>query len=64
MPGEKLPSQPDLGELSDQLQDGIETCRSVIANYRSLLTDEQLAANSSESDDDSEALQESGEQSK
>ena len=40
MPGKKL--HTDLDGLSERLQDGIETCRSVIANYRALLSDEQL----------------------
>lgn len=43
MSGEKLPPESDLNELSEQLQGGIETCRSVIANYRSLLIEDQAA---------------------
>ena len=43
MGGEKLHSEADLGELSEELKGGIETCRSVIANYRSLLIDERAA---------------------
>ena len=42
MPGGKL--HTDLEGLNERLQSGIETCRSVVANYRSLLADEQLVA--------------------
>ena len=38
------PPQKDLADLNERLLSGIETCRSVIANYRALLSDEQLAA--------------------
>lgn len=38
MPDEKPNSEADLGELNDKLAAGIETCRSVIANYRSFLS--------------------------
>ena len=40
MTGKKL--HTDLDALSERLQDAIETCRSVVANYRALLSDEQL----------------------
>jgi hypothetical protein len=43
MGGESLDSEPGLSELHERLEAGIETCRSVIANYRSLLTDVQSA---------------------
>ena len=35
---ENLSTQSDLEELHDRLTDGIESCRSVIANYKSLLS--------------------------
>ena len=38
------PIRTDVDEVSERLQGGIETCRSVIENYRSLLTDTQPAA--------------------
>lgn len=37
-------------EVNERLQGGIETCRSVIANYRLLLMDKQLAPTASEAD--------------
>jgi hypothetical protein len=36
--------EADVNELSDRLQGGIATCRSVVANYRSLLMSDDLAA--------------------
>jgi hypothetical protein len=50
MSGEELFPQTDLSELSEQLQDGIETCRSVIANYRLLPAEEPVAAKASRKD--------------
>jgi len=38
MPTEKSPSEAELAELSESLAAGIETCQSVVANYKSLLT--------------------------
>jgi hypothetical protein len=40
-PHDALPDEPDVAEVSGRLKDGIASCRSVISNYRSLLTDEQ-----------------------
>jgi hypothetical protein len=37
----KLP-EAEVDAVSEQLQDGIQTCRSVIANYRSLLTNDPV----------------------
>ena len=37
MPAEDLPRDADLGKLNSSLNEGIENCRSVVANYRNLL---------------------------
>jgi hypothetical protein len=44
MGGKNPPAEPELSELHDRLQSGIRTCRSVVDNYRSLLTEDQHAA--------------------
>ena len=41
MSDEKESAQPELHEVSDRLAAGLETCRSVVANYKSLLQAEQ-----------------------
>ena len=38
MPDEKLSAEGGLSELAESLTEGIESCRSVIANYKSLLS--------------------------
>jgi hypothetical protein len=43
LPAEHSP-EGDLDELHDRLANGLESCRSVIANYKSLLTSDQLEA--------------------
>ena len=55
-------SRPDVGDVNERLRDGIETCRSVIANYRSLLTEDLSggAASSTSPMQDHEAPDESG----
>lgn len=55
MPGQKLPSEPDLNAINEELTAGLTTCRSVIANYKSLLTDDKA-----ESPDAEEAPVEDG----
>jgi hypothetical protein len=50
----------DLEELNERLQSGIETCRSVVANYRSLLADEQLGAGAPASESVVDAVTEEG----
>jgi len=37
VPAEDLPRDADLGKLNSSLNEGIENCRSVVANYRNLL---------------------------
>jgi len=37
VPAKDLPRDPDVGELNSSLNEGLETCRSVVANYRNLL---------------------------
>ena len=45
MSDEKESAQPELHEVSDRLAAGLETCRSVVANYKSLLQAEQPLEN-------------------
>lgn len=47
MGDEKVSPEPKLSDIHDRLQSGIETCRSVIDNYRSLLTEDQHALEAS-----------------
>jgi hypothetical protein len=35
---EQLPREADVAEVSSKLSEGLETCRSVVMNYRSLLS--------------------------
>jgi hypothetical protein len=58
MPVGKL--HADLEELNERLQSGIETCRSVVANYRSLLADEQLGAGAPASESVVDAVNDEG----
>jgi hypothetical protein len=44
VPDQTKPSEADVDTLSERLQDGIQSCRSVIANYRSLLTESPIEA--------------------
>ncbi len=37
MPGEKQPSQAELNGINDTLEASLRSCRSVVANYKSLL---------------------------
>ena len=41
MSEERLATDAELSDLNQRLKGGIETCRSVIANYRSLLTNDE-----------------------
>ena len=49
MPAEDLPRDPDVGKLNSSLNEGLENCRSVVANYRNLLKGD--TAQDDESDD-------------
>jgi hypothetical protein len=51
---EKPSPEPQLDQISERLTVGIECCRSVVANYKTLLTDNQ-AANPSDAPDDTGA---------
>jgi hypothetical protein len=48
--GNELPrDEADLDEVNARLTDGLQTCRSVVANYKSLLTtNDATAANDDE----------------
>ena len=50
MSGNELPrDEADLDEVNTRLTDGLQTCRSVVANYKSLLTaNDGTAANDDE----------------
>ena len=39
MPDDKRPPDADVDQVNSSLNEGIETCRSVVANYRNLLGD-------------------------
>jgi len=49
VPAEKPSPEAELDEIKEGLSSGIETCRFVIANYKSLLTPDELASPSEES---------------
>ena len=50
MSGNELPrDEADLDEVNSKLTDGLQSCRSVVANYKSLLTaNDAIAANDDE----------------
>lgn len=51
MSDEQLPPKgADVNEVNSQLQDGIQSCRSVVANYRTLLfgADHETSSNDNE----------------
>ena len=48
--GELPPHEANVSEVSSQLQDGIQSCRSVVANYRSLLSGAEHAFSSNDND--------------
>ena len=51
MSDEQLPPEKaDVNEVSSQLQDGIQSCRSVVANYRTLLSGADRAASSNDNE--------------
>lgn len=41
MPGEKL-ADTELGDVNERLAAGLETCRSIVANYKSLIAGEDM----------------------
>jgi hypothetical protein len=38
VPGDEIPREDDLNKVNSKLNKGLETCRSVVANYRTLLS--------------------------
>lgn len=42
------PEEADVNEVNLQLQDGIQSCRSVVANYRNLLAGHGESSNDNE----------------
>jgi hypothetical protein len=42
MPSEELPRDADLDELNSKLNEGLKACRSMVENYRAMLTPEQI----------------------
>ena len=54
MSDEQLPpEEADVEEVNSQLNEGLQTCRSVLANYRTLLSgvDARVSSNDNEPDD-------------
>jgi hypothetical protein len=45
------PDEANVSQVSSQLQDGIQSCRSVIANYRDLLSGHEESSNDNEPDE-------------
>ena len=43
MPAEQIPPDSNVGEVNARLSDGLKTCRSMVANYKALLTGEEGA---------------------
>ena len=39
------PGEANVSEVNSQLQDGIQSCRSVVANYRNLLSAHEVSSN-------------------
>lgn len=51
------PEEADLNEVNSQLDQGLQTCRSVVANYRSLLSgDDAHPADNDNDDGEGESL--------
>ena len=49
MPNEQRPSDAELDELSAKLNEGLKTCRSMVENYRAMLSgNESVPANDPE----------------
>lgn len=44
MSTEQTPPDADLDEMNARLSDSLKTCRSVVANYKALLKDDQVGA--------------------
>jgi hypothetical protein len=44
MPSEELPRDADLDELNSKLNEGLKACRSMVENYRAMLTPEEIPA--------------------
>ena len=42
---EELPNDAEVNEVNSQLQEGIQSCRSVVANYRTLLSGHEESVN-------------------
>lgn len=60
MPIEQIPGNPNIEEVNERLNDGLRTCRSVVANYKALLAPDQNADEPSNDESDG-AAKESGE---
>jgi hypothetical protein len=46
------PDEAKVEEVNSQLQDGIQSCRSVVANYRTLLSGHEESSNDNEPEGD------------
>jgi hypothetical protein len=60
MPSEELPRDADLDELNSKLNEGLKACRSMVENYRAMLTPEEIPT-LAERNDGVVPLSESGE---
>ena len=49
MPGNSRPSDQEIEEVNSNLAKGLETCRSMVANYREMISAELVSA---DNDDD------------
>jgi hypothetical protein len=48
VPIEPPPGTPNIDEINERLNDGLKSCRSVVANYKALLSPDQETAEPSE----------------
>ena len=57
MSDDQLPRDADFDELNSTLNEGLKTCRSMVANYRSLLAPDPLIVEMAANDTEDEALE-------
>ena len=57
MLGKSRPSDEDIEELNSSLLKGLESCRSMVANYREMISGEHIADNDEVADDAANAKQ-------
>ena len=52
------PAEASVSEVNSQLQHGIQSCRSVVANYRNLLSGQNEGSNDNEPDENLSGIDE------